>query len=329
MAALKGWVPYSAAVFFWADSEGRVVSAIASEPGTNVLAGRYAVDFANRSRTNETWPTFAELIQRQQTCVIDFAPYEREFRSSELYRELLSPAGVSRLLVCPVISSQGRSGVLILLRSQYDCPFGKEDHRRLSHVLPQVAAALDQSQGEHEFVENSDGMLIVSFAGKLHHACAAGRQMLHLVACPDEFRRGVLLEREVNLLARVARLVGKSDETAGFAATAAITLENEWGRFQLRATLLHSGTAEANQVGVRVQQLVPAALKMAQVVEGFGLSPRQRELALLLGCSLQNDTIADRLGLRPSTVAGMVKDVYQRLGVNSRQALREALLRAV
>jgi DNA-binding NarL/FixJ family response regulator len=78
-----------------------------------------------------------------------------------------------------------------------------------------------------------------------------------------------------------------------------------------------------------VQQLVPAALKMAQVVEGFGLSPRQRELALLLGCSLQNDTIADRLGLRPSTVAGMVKDVYQRLGVNSRQALREALLRAV
>ena len=330
MASLKGWVSYSASVFFWADEEGKVVAACASEPGTNVLAGRYAAEFANRPRTTERWPSFAELVQSLHNRVIDFAPYECELRQSMLYHELLRPAGVSRLMVCPVIAASGASGILMLLRSEYDRAFTREDTKRLSQVLPHLSAALDQCQGDHEFVadDNAEGMLIVGFDGDLHHACLRGRELLHFAACPDEFQRGVLLEREINLLARVALLVGKSDQARGGLSASAITIDNEWGQFHFCASRLYGGADAADQVGVRVRRLVPAALKMAQVVDGFGLSPRLRELALLLGCSLQNNIIADRLGLRPSTVAGMVKDVYERIGVNSRQALREVLLRA-
>lgn len=330
MAALKAWVPNSVGAFFWTDAEGKVIAASASEPGTNALAGRYAADYANRPRTTETWPSFTEMIQGRQTCVVNLAPYERDFLRSELYHELLQPAGISRMLVCPVIAASGASGMLMLLRSEYDRRFGHEDTKRLTCVLPHLAAALDQRQGEHEFVEDDEavGMLIVGFDGDLQHACARGRELLHLAACPDELHRGILLAREINLLARVGHTVGKSGQTRGSRSAPAITLENEWGQFQFRASVLHGGAGNADQVGVRVQRLVPAAMKMAQMVESFGLSPRQRELAILLGCSLQNDTIADRLGLKPSTVAGMVKDVYQRIGVNSRQALREVLLRA-
>lgn len=56
------------------------------------------------------------------------------------------------------------------------------------------------------------------------------------------------------------------------------------------------------------------------------MTVRQRELCLLLCLGARNEDIAARMGLRPATVAGMVKEVYLKLGLNSRAALKEALL---
>jgi DNA-binding CsgD family transcriptional regulator len=330
MAALKSFVPHSLGAFFWADAEGKIFATSTSEPGTQIRAGHWATKFARRPRGTKSWPSFAELIQGRRTCVVDFAACERDFLRCDLYRKLLRPAGVSRLVASPVIAASGRTGILALLRSGYDRPFGQEDSRRLTQVLPELATALDQRHGEHEFVDDDDGdgLLIADLDGKLRHTCARGRELLHMAACPDELHRNALRAAEIDLLTRIACLSHRPGNRNDAVAAPPIAIENEWGRFQLRGSLLRAGADGADKVGIRIRRSIPAALKMARMVDGFRLSPRQRQLALLLGCSLHNDTIADRLGLRPSTVATMVKDVYERIGVNSRQALRELLLRA-
>ncbi len=323
LAALKSWLGFAVGAFFWADEQGRPVAACASDPAGQRLAGHYAAEYA---QAGGSWPSPVDLALRRQTGVVDFSPFEREFLRSNVCRELLAPAGLDRQIAGSVVSPSGAIGVLLLFRAGHERAFCREYRRRLALALPELANALDRQVGGHAFVADGDsGMVIAGFDGKLRHACVRGRELLHLAACPQQFHLGALLEPERQLLARLAVDVGHDYDGHAWQGPA-VTIDNPWGRFQLRAARLHGGIGTGDQVGIRIQRQVPVALKMVQTVDGLGLSPRQRELAVLLGCSLQNEIIADRLGLRPSTVAGMVKDVYHRVGVNSRQALREMLL---
>lgn len=62
------------------------------------------------------------------------------------------------------------------------------------------------------------------------------------------------------------------------------------------------------------------------------LSPREREVLVLLAKGLSNKQVADTLALKPNTVASYIKVIYQKLSVCNRaeatsQAIRMGLLR--
>lgn len=51
------------------------------------------------------------------------------------------------------------------------------------------------------------------------------------------------------------------------------------------------------------------------------LTPRQRDVALLVSRGLSNAEVASKLGIQKSTVASYLKEVYSALGIHSRTAL--------
>jgi DNA-binding CsgD family transcriptional regulator len=55
------------------------------------------------------------------------------------------------------------------------------------------------------------------------------------------------------------------------------------------------------------------------------LSPRERDIARLLGRGMSRPQIAAQLGLTPNTVASISKIVYRKLGINSRAQLAERM----
>jgi len=55
------------------------------------------------------------------------------------------------------------------------------------------------------------------------------------------------------------------------------------------------------------------------------LSPRERDIARLLGRGMSRPQIAAQLGLTPNTVASISKIIYRKLGVNSRAQLAERI----
>jgi DNA-binding CsgD family transcriptional regulator len=62
--------------------------------------------------------------------------------------------------------------------------------------------------------------------------------------------------------------------------------------------------------------------------EGIGpssLTPQQREIAMLAAAGLTNKQIAERLFLSPRTVSTHLYQLFPKLGVTSRAALRDAL----
>ena len=59
--------------------------------------------------------------------------------------------------------------------------------------------------------------------------------------------------------------------------------------------------------------------------EGAALTPQQWEIATLAAAGLSNKQIGERLFLSPRTVSTHLYQLFPKLGVSSRAALRDAL----
>lgn len=326
LAALKGCVPHRAGMFFWASRSGGVSAAYADEPGLHGVAGRFAADYAPLAWPGARWPGFGELLQRSEGCVVD--PSDRPASTaSQVFRDLFEPLGLTRLLASPVVSSSGIGGLVVLLRGACEPPFGRAEEGLLAGLSPRIGFALDRRPGVVEFVDDDDpsGLLLLCADGALSHACARGRQLLHLATCPERLFCGRLHDEEQDLLNKFSRLAAAIRPLDGSARS--VCVENDWGQFRFRVSTPVNAYGHRELIAIQVRRLSPAAVKMALGVGSLELSPRLREVAVLLGCRMGNSAVADRLGLRPNTVASMIKEIYLRCGVNSRHSLRELLLR--
>jgi DNA-binding CsgD family transcriptional regulator len=65
--------------------------------------------------------------------------------------------------------------------------------------------------------------------------------------------------------------------------------------------------------------------RAAAAPEAAVLTPQQREIALLAAAGLSNKQIGERLFLSPRTVSTHLYQLFPKLGVSSRAALRDAL----
>jgi DNA-binding CsgD family transcriptional regulator len=102
--------------------------------------------------------------------------------------------------------------------------------------------------------------------------------------------------------------------------------DSAWGRFRIRAYRMPdvAGRRE-DHVGLLIGRNEPHALALVRGTGASGLSPQQREVALLVAGGKSNQEIARALSLSLNTASYHVKQVFARLKVHSR-GRREALL---
>jgi len=77
--------------------------------------------------------------------------------------------------------------------------------------------------------------------------------------------------------------------------------------------------------GAGVPPGIPAPGRPAQSDSALPLSPREREVAVLVAEGLTNAEIGARLHISPATVGRHLSNVYERLGIHSRAALAAKL----
>jgi DNA-binding NarL/FixJ family response regulator len=99
---------------------------------------------------------------------------------------------------------------------------------------------------------------------------------------------------------------------------AAVRLDRQGERRLSQATLVEARQRIARLEGARTPGLEPAA-------NAAELTSREREIARLAAAGQSSKQIASRLFLSARTVDNHLQRVYEKFGVNSRQALRAVI----
>jgi DNA-binding CsgD family transcriptional regulator len=97
--------------------------------------------------------------------------------------------------------------------------------------------------------------------------------------------------------------------------------------YVLRATHLDVGVfGREPAVMVTTEPVSPELPSAGQLVEGFSLTPREAQVALLLARGDSNRSVAERLGISPATVRTHAEHLFEKLGVRTRKALALKLI---
>ncbi|MDX9766487.1 MAG: helix-turn-helix transcriptional regulator [Ectothiorhodospiraceae bacterium] len=224
-----------------------------------------------------------------------------------------------------VIDGEHRHGMFAALRAREDRAFSEQEEQIFLHAARHLAYAFELERAGRlvhgESIEGEDaGFLLLDASGKLLHGCELGLLLFHEATRADGLAQQAAATRETlpAALAARARDARPSQE---------FVLSNRRGTFVFRPFLMRSASASgAAPVAVTVRRRGPVAARLWQESARFGLSPRERQIAVLLGMGSSYEDIADRIAVSRNTAVSYVRRTYEKLGVHQREQLLRQLL---
>jgi DNA-binding CsgD family transcriptional regulator len=208
-------------------------------------------------------------------------------------------------------------GAVIASRRKDDPPFSEREIEFFASIGPLLGEAyrrvLIAPEAERNAATEGPGLVIVDAMGAIESATPAGYRWLEdmeVAGTPSPLLSAL---RAVDAAARAAAL---GTVLVGLARARVRTRSGEW--LLLHASLLdgrHDG-----RVAVILELARPAEVASI-LLEGYGLTPREREVVALVLQGQSTQEIATSLGMSAYTVQDHLKSVFLKLGVNSRSEL--------
>jgi DNA-binding CsgD family transcriptional regulator/GAF domain-containing protein len=274
---------------------------------------------------NRIWQ---EIAARRQALTDQMVVRKPEFMRTELYADWFAPQRFHSVMAAPTLFENDATAVLVAFRDQARGDFDAADLDQAKRFAGHFGAALrfrlaqERTAGElaaANFVldELPDAIFLVSRAGLLHHANAAGRTML-AEGTPVRLQQGRLELYPSTFAERLERLL----VTAGGELRAPKPGRGSW-IIQLHASTRRFGPVEGDFIIVRVidpdrrgQRLDPAKLGRR-----LGLSARQAEAVAALVKTGSEGSASAALHVSKATLHTHLSRVYDHLGVHNRAAL--------
>lgn len=335
---LRHLVPSAVAQFTWCSAEGRLQNFWSD----SLMPRRIAwIVLHHRQYEADAGIRFADLVRFGLPTGNLRHWWHQGFGETPTARAVFTPYRLKWVLDGVVRDAQRPWGCVLLMRHDDAPDFSAAEEALLAQVLPWLAHALRCEQAQpRRFVPSGRSALLVCEADGTVQAWSPEAHRLVSYALVDAINLdmpvcaagfGDVAPALDRLLAELRdRLDGGGD-----AGPPVLRRRNGWGEFVFRAWHLQDtppgagsaigSSAPTRRLALLVEQFEPHEAGLLARVNRLPLSPRQREIALLLAQGLEQPAIARRLGLRPLTLKDQVKAIYQRLDIHSRQALCERL----
>ncbi len=326
LKAVRQLIGAESAAFFWVNARGDMTALYAERQLPAPVMKLYFERFyeSGESSFRQAFTSRSQLAE-PVTVVTASAAAERTAYYNEVMRHL-----DAYHVLYGIVREQGEAlGQLSLYRPKSTTTFSSTQRAELTSIMRYVAHGVSQRRNDvvatNGFLDaDEDAVFVVEADGRIRQLSAAARKLLTLATHggigPEQIRSGVEEGARPALRQLVAQL---RDVLSGAElAPPSLVVDNAWGRFVLRAyALSDEPLATDAPVAVRIQRQEPMLLKFVDALQGFGLSPQQREIAAGLARGASNQELAAELGVSANTIAYHIKQLFARLDTHDRQQM--------
>ena len=328
LPALRKLIPSHSAAVFWVDDEFEMTGLHAERLLAPEAMAHYYENHYQQAVTGFPRAFAARAAAGDPVSVHKYTKLEQE---SAYFRDVLSQLDAYQILYGVLRVEAQPFGQISIYRGERDPEFSRRDQDTLRGVLRYLSIGLRplplsvHGTSPAEVVEEWLG--IVGIDGTLISAPPDWSHLVRLLAIEEVTPRKARDEQRavaVFLRQLCARLTGPDG-----AAVSHFDLQHHsaWGRFRIRAYRMRDVAGRrADHVGLLIGRNEPQALALVRGTGASGLSPQQREVALLVAGGKSNHEIARALSLSLNTASYHVKKVFARLKVHNRKDVEGALL---
>jgi DNA-binding CsgD family transcriptional regulator len=277
--------------------------------GGLLVASEYLVEDVN---------TFAGLARRREPVgILSDATRGRPERSAR-YRELLTPLGIPFELRAAFVSRGRAWGAVHLARRSGGADFSRDDASALARVAGAVADGLRASvrfdAARRADEDGGPGLLVLGPANEVELITPPARELVAALGSPSRWERDDT--PPTPLLALASFLRSRANDAEVHSGVVAVPTASGW-------ITLHGSLPEGRSGGrvAIVLERTATAQATALRLETHGVTPREREVAVLLAQGLSNPEIAAALVLSLYTVQDHVKSLFEKTAVTSRREL--------
>jgi len=305
--------------FTRANNRYEVIDCYMRRPYPDHLALRYAQEFHDQ-REAEVGPTFSDML-RHRIELVNYSALGERFTRSALFQEIYLPMGLVHSARASVLGQTAVYGVLSCSRTNAKKPFSSTDEKKLLLMAQWLGAGLDREVKTESFRSETadslgEGLLLLDSTGRLLKGCPVGLRLLH-----EATRANGAGQQPLPLGQRV--LGELADQVCSDAVAAEKLIANHRGQFGFRASVVRAlGGERSAKVVVQVRRQGSMASRLWLESARFGLSARERQMAVWMGLGWGYSEIGAHLHLTRNTVVSYVRRLYEKLGI----ALREQVL---
>jgi DNA-binding CsgD family transcriptional regulator len=326
-AELQAAVPFFTGTYLWFGPEG-IVDWYITRPETGPLVRLYSERYFSGLEAL-IWATTAETVGTER------GPHHLDeilrvpkaaYRPHPIYNEILRPGDCHTFIRTLVLDDDKPVGAFHIARAAHERDFDAHDLRLVARLEPFIAHALSRhdapARPDGAEVDADTGLAVLDSAGRLCWLSASVRELLAM-ACGAPVVADVALplglQHAVQALISIAR--GAPD-----AGVPEWRTRNAWGSFDARVFWLEPASRGESMIGVELRRRVPQRLRIAEAVRELGLPQRQAQVCSRLASEESETAIAQQLGVTRNTVVYHRRQIYNRLGIDSRAQLVDALL---
>ena len=310
--ALHDLIPSSNNLFIWTDDEGTPIERYCEV---------YIPAVIEAAQQNLPGKTDLKAIVKSGRTVGNLRERPAEFYKSPYFAEVYGPMRARHSLDAVIRTSRGTEGILVLHRDSAK-PFTKEEEVELEGVLPYIRHIWIRPQSETAHIySDSDGYgtIICTTDGKIQHISQNASQLL---AMAQQHRGVSLAELPAQLpdeLKELTRRLYTLTTPGAHAGPPALYVNNRWGRFVFRATWLDSLSGPQDRmVAISITRQEPLAVSVVRGFQKSPLSPKQRDVALMLVTGRSAEDIVRELSISVTTYKDHLRKIYEKLGINKR-----------
>jgi DNA-binding CsgD family transcriptional regulator len=283
--------------------------------------------------TNKIW---IEIGRRRQPLTDRMVMPKAAFLRSELYADWFKPHGFHGVMAAPALFKDKASAVLVTFRDKGREDFERAELKKISglayHFGQALSMRVDRQQTEQEFVaakmvldEIPDAILFVDCMARLKHANKEGQIALDRGTIIRRLRNGRLEIRDRRADQLLASMI------SGARGGELRLSGGELRRFVIRVHPCVRGVGGSDG-GIMIVRIIDLDRKgeaptATQVRERLGLSLRQSEVISQLARGGTEAAVAQKLGIKESTVHEHIRRIYDKLELGSRAELVALLAR--